>query len=97
MDSDDQASATAARVSVITGSLAVALSAVVGLILTVSLSHWRYVLIAIVPATLGVAALGSGPPASAGRRLGWIALAVLAVGIAAGLIYHAASPTSFPD
>lgn len=93
MDTDDQA--TAARVAVITGAIALGVSAIVGLELVVLLSTWRYVLPALVPATLATAAIASGPRGSVGRRLGWIAVAVIAVAIAAGLMFHAASPGPF--
>jgi len=92
---DDQA--TAARVAVITGAIALGVSAIVGLELVVLLSTWRYVLPALVPATLATAAIASGPQGSVGRRLGWIALAVIGVGIAAGMMFHAASPGPFGD
>lgn len=91
MDSDDQATAIAVRVSVITGTVAIAVSAAVGLIMVVALSQWQNALPTLVPAGLACAAIGSGPPRSAGRRLGWIALGVLVIGVAAGLIFHATS------
>jgi hypothetical protein len=91
MDSEDQITATALRVSTITGTVAIAVSAVVGLILTVALSRWENALPAVVPVALAGAAVATGPRRSPGRRLGWIALVVLGAGIAAGLIFQSTS------
>lgn len=81
----------ARHASLVTGTIAVGVCAFVGLFLTAALNGWSQLVSLIVPGTLAFAAIATGPPRSAGRRLGWIALAVLATGIAAGLIHEGTS------
>ena len=98
MTSPDDAGPTAAgdrsdytdarHASLVTGAIAVGVCALVGLYLTAALNEWSQLVSLIVPGTLAFAAVTTGPQRSAGRRLGWIALAVLATGIAAGLIHE---------
>jgi hypothetical protein len=83
--------AEARRASLVIGTIALGVAAFVGLFFTAVLNEWSQALALIVPVTLSVAAITTGPPRAAGRRLGWVALAVLATGIAAGLIHQGAS------
>jgi hypothetical protein len=83
--------------SLVIGTVAIAVSALVGMYLTAALNHWSDAVSLIVPASLAAAAIVSAPAGSAGRRLGWVAIAVLAAGVAAGLIHQGTVGSTYSD
>src|SRR4051812_35451398 len=83
--------AEARRASLALATIPLGVPPFVGFFSPAVLNEWSQALALIVPVTLSVAAITTGPPRAAGRRLGWVALAVLATGIAAGLLHQGTS------
>jgi len=85
------------RVSFVTGIVALVASSLVGMFLSVATDRWPDLLAAVVPAALSVAAVLTGPSRSAGRKLGWIAMVVIAAGVVAATIYNVTTDPSTLD
>jgi len=85
------------RVSYVTGVVALVAASLVGIILTVVITQWPDLLVAVVPGVLAASAILTGPRGSAGRKLGWIAALVVVAGVAAAAIFNATTDPSTID